>query len=82
VRTRPFTLTLPDDGIIDPVAIEIAARGLRPVALTRPERQLAAARILARGGTPALICQRLHVNGTTALAIAAQSRLLPQAVAP
>ena len=68
----PFALTLPDDGIIDPLAIEIAARGIRPVALTRAERQLAAACILARGGTPTLICKRLHVSGTTALVIAAR----------
>ena len=45
-------LALADDGIIDPVAVEIAARGIRPVALTRAERQLAAVRILARSGTP------------------------------
>ena len=74
MTTRPFTLTLPDDGIIDILAVEIAARGIRPVALTRTERQLAAARILARGGTPATITTRLHVNGTTALILAAQSR--------
>jgi hypothetical protein len=63
MTARLFTLTLPDDGIIDPVAVEIAARGIRPVALTRAERQLAAARILTRGGTPTRICQRLHVSG-------------------
>ena len=66
---RRFVLA--DDGIIDPIAIEIAARGIRPVALTPAERQLAAARILARGGTPNQICQRLHVSWTTALTLAA-----------
>jgi hypothetical protein len=66
-------LVLADDGIIDPVAVEIAARGIRPVALTRAERQLAAVRILARGGTPYLIATRLHVSGTTALTLAAKS---------
>jgi hypothetical protein len=66
-------LALTDDGIIDQVAVEIAARGIRPVALTRAERQLAAIRILARGGTPDLIAQRLHVSGTTALTLAATS---------
>ena len=66
-------LALTDDGIIDPVAVEIAARGIRPVALTRAERQLAAVRILARGGTPYLIAKRLHVSGTTALTLAAES---------
>jgi hypothetical protein len=61
-----------DDGIIDPIAVDIAARGARTVALTRTERQLAAAHILARGGTPYLISKRLHVSGTTALTLAAR----------
>jgi hypothetical protein len=74
VTTHQTTLTLPDDGIIDLIAVEIAARGTRPVALTRAERQLAAARILAQGGTPALVSKRLHVNGTTALTLAARYR--------
>jgi hypothetical protein len=63
---------LADDGIIDPIAVEIAARGTRPVALTPAERQLAAARILDRGGTPNLISERLQVSGTTALMLAAR----------
>ena len=63
-------LTLADDGIIDLIAVDIAARGTRPVALTRAERQLAAAAILARGGTPTLIAKRLHVSEATALALA------------
>ena len=65
-------LALADDGIIDPIAIDIAARGARTVALTRAERQLAAAHILARGGTRYLISKRLHVSGTTALTLAAR----------
>ena len=64
--------TLPEDGILDPIAIELAARGLRPVALTPAERLTAAARILHHGGTPALIARRLHVSGTTALILAAR----------
>jgi hypothetical protein len=67
-------LVLADDGIIDPIAVEIAARGARPVALTRAERQLAAARILAQGGTAYLISKRVHVSGTTALTLAARSQ--------
>jgi hypothetical protein len=59
-------LMLADDGIIDPIGVELAARGARPVALTRAERQIAAARILTRGGTAYLISKRLHVSGTTA----------------
>jgi DNA-binding CsgD family transcriptional regulator len=67
-------LVLADDGIIDPIAVELAARGTRTVALTRAERRLAAATILARGGTPYLIAKRLHVSGATALALAARCR--------
>jgi hypothetical protein len=70
-------LALADDGIIDPIAVEIAARGMRTVALTRAEWQLAAARILARGGTPYLISKRLHINGTTAFTLAALSQGVP-----
>jgi hypothetical protein len=68
----PHTQVFADDGIIDPIAIEIAARGTRPVALTRAERQLAAAQILTRGGTPYLISKRLRVSGSTALTLAAR----------
>lgn len=57
---------LPDDGIIDPVAVEITAAGTRRVRLTLPERHAAAALILARGGTPADIAARLYMNGRAA----------------
>lgn len=33
-RHAQGSLVLADDGIIDPIAVEIAARGWRPVALT------------------------------------------------
>ena len=62
---------LPEDGIVDEIAVAIAAAGTRPVALTRTERWLAAGRILAAGGTPFLISKRLRVSGRTALAMAA-----------
>jgi DNA-binding CsgD family transcriptional regulator len=70
-------LALADDGIIDPVAVDLAARGTRPIALTRTERQLAAAAILARGGTTYHIAVRLHVSGTTAVTLAARCRGVP-----
>jgi hypothetical protein len=74
VTARPARrrLALADDGIIDLIAVDIAARGTRPVALTRAERQLTAAIILACGGTRYLISKRLHVRGTTALTLAAR----------
>jgi hypothetical protein len=42
---------LPDDGIVDWIAVILAASGTRPVALTQTERRIAAARIVASGGT-------------------------------
>ena len=74
MTARPISLTLPDDGIIDPLAVEIAAAGTRPIALTSAERQLAAARILASGGTPYQVSARLHISGATALALADRTR--------
>ena len=82
-QRSPRRLALADDGIIDPIAVDIAARGARTVALTRAERQLAAARILAHGGTPYLISKRLHVSGTTALMLAARCQgVMTRALAP
>jgi hypothetical protein len=70
-RPRRARWVLPEDGIVDELAVAIAAAGTRPVPLTRTERWLAARRILATGGTPYLISERLHVSGRTALAMAA-----------
>jgi hypothetical protein len=65
---------LPDDGIIDPVAVEVTAAGTRRVRLTIPERRAAAALILARGGTSGDIAARLHISGGSAAALAASIR--------
>jgi len=73
--------TLPDDGIIDPIAIEIAVGGVRPVALTPTEQRLAAARILAVGGTPYVVSKRLRVSGAAALTLAAQCSYQDQGAA-
>ena len=61
---------LPDDGIIDPIAVEIAAKGERPVALTAPERRAAAEIILARGGTVSIVAERLRMTEGAASALA------------
>jgi hypothetical protein len=61
---------LPDDGIIDPVAVEIAAAGTRRVRLTVPERRFAAALVLARGGSVNDIAARLHMSSTSARRLA------------
>ena len=72
-RTRRRRALL-GDGIIDPITVQIAARGVRTIALTRADQQLTAARILARGGAPYIISKRLHVSGTTAVLLAARCR--------
>jgi hypothetical protein len=63
---------LPEDGIIDPVAVEIAATGKRPVRLTASERREAAAMILAEGGSPWLISKRLKISTSIARTLAAE----------
>ncbi len=62
---------LPEDGITDPVAVELAARGVRPVALTPGERAEVVAAVLAGGGTVSLAARRLRCSYGTARAIAA-----------
>ena len=63
---------LPEDGVVDPLAIDLAARGVRPVALTATERRIAAAFILAAGGTPNAIAKRLRMAHSTARALTDQ----------
>lgn len=57
---------LPDDGIIDPIAVELTARGIRRVPLTHAERRVAAQAIMARGDGLNQVAKRLHVSGSTA----------------
>ncbi|MQA87262.1 MAG: hypothetical protein GEV03_22195 [Streptosporangiales bacterium] len=70
-RTGSQKWLIDDDGIIDPIAIDIAAAGTRPVQLTPTERRLAAAVILARGGTPQQVARRLHMAHHNAAALCA-----------
>jgi hypothetical protein len=65
---------LPDDGIIDLIAVEIAARGTRRVRLTAPERRAAAALIVARSGTANDIARRLGMSGHAAKQLAVSVR--------
>lgn len=51
-----------EDGIVDEIAIEIAASGEREVALTPGERDLAVAMMVRRGATLPQICQRLAMG--------------------
>lgn len=62
---------LHDDGIIDPIAVELAATGQREVRLTETERHAAAALILAEGGSSWLIAKRLKISTAAARSLAA-----------
>jgi hypothetical protein len=54
---------LPEDGIIDPVAVRRAVDGEPPpVRLTRTEQLIAAAILAARGCPPSDIATRLHMH--------------------
>ena len=66
---RRTTWLLPEDGILDPIAIDLAARGVRPVALTPTERRIAATRILAAGGSTTTLARRLRMSHGTAHAL-------------
>jgi hypothetical protein len=60
---------IPEDGIIDEVAVMVAAAGMRDVRLTRAEQRVAAALIMCWHGKIGLVCARLHVNGRQAAAL-------------
>ena len=62
---------LPEDGIVDPIAVELTVTGSRRVALTPGERRAAAALILAKGGTVNRVARRLHISHRTAKRLAA-----------
>lgn len=53
---------LPNDGVIDWVAIELAVQEARPVRLTWIERDIAAGEMLARGDDPKDVYRILGVN--------------------
>jgi hypothetical protein len=69
---------LAESTVVDAVAIDTAARGLRPVALTPTEQRLAAASILAAGGNTVTISARLRVSPATARVLVEQIRIACQ----
>lgn len=62
-----FGEVLPDDQIVDEVAVQVAASGQRPVRLTATERELAAEQIMAGGGGPGVLAERLHMSTLEAM---------------
>ena len=66
-RAAPHAaMLLPDDGLIDEVAVSIAVSGARRVRLTPPERDLAARLMIARGADVAELAA--HLGTSTAAA--------------
>lgn len=61
---------IPEDGIIDPVAIAVATAGTRLVRLTPAERELAVHRIIANGGAVAELAAHLGISLVNAVRLA------------
>jgi hypothetical protein len=72
-RGRCSRWLLREDGVVDEIAVEVAAAGTRPVRLTPTERRLAAALILCRGGSVTDIANRLHITWRLARALAREA---------
>jgi hypothetical protein len=62
----PDLWLIPEDGVTDELAVELAASGERRVRLTHNERRLATAHILAHDGTPSLVYERLGLTSMSA----------------
>jgi hypothetical protein len=76
VRKRPGPRSRwerPDDGVVDEVAVDAVVSGERALPLSRPERLLAARKILSAGGGVTLISGRLHVSNKVAAELAEQA---------
>jgi hypothetical protein len=65
---------LADDGVVDPVAVDIAVTGARPVQVTETERLIAAALLFDGGATVALVAWRLRMSSETARRLADEFR--------
>jgi hypothetical protein len=65
-HSRRQTILLPEDGIIDPVAVHIAVHGIRKIAMTHRERVEAVRQMLLRGDSIREMCDHLHVPPATA----------------
>ena len=65
-QSRRQTILLPEDGIVDPVAVYIAVHGIRKIAMTHRERLEAVRQMLLHGDSIRDICDHLHVPPATA----------------
>lgn len=71
---------LPNDGLIDWQAIEVAAQGLREVSLTWVETVIAAGMILAEGGGVREVERRMHVFLKSSSERLAEARAIADAI--
>lgn len=65
-RRNASHMELPEDGVVDLLAVDLAVAGERPVRLTPTEQQMAARRIIDAGGSRAAIARHLHITQTRA----------------
>jgi len=66
-RKRNDPNWLPEDGVFDSIAVDIAAIGGRVVRMTDRERMAAAKRILAQGGNSGTLMVRLGMSNSQAV---------------
>ena len=72
IKRKRHRWILPDYGLVDQRAVQIAVRGERRVCMTRREQRVAAARVLARGGTTKTIAKHLYLRHAAALWLTAR----------
>lgn len=73
-RKRNDPNWLPEDGVFDPIAVDIAAAGARVVRMTDRERLAASKRILAAGGNSGTIITRLGITNSQAVRLMHEAR--------
>ena len=73
-RKRNDPNWLPEDGVFDPIAVDIAALGLRVVRMTDAERMAAAKRILAQGGNSGTLMTRIGITNSQAVHLMHRTR--------
>jgi hypothetical protein len=61
-RAHRQTVLLPEDGIVDEIAVYLAVNGIRKVAMTHRERVEATRQMLLHGASIREMCDHLHVQ--------------------
>lgn len=68
----------PDDGVIDQIAVSIAAYGERRVRLSHSERVIAARTLLRHGSTVSALCTRLILPYIVSEDLTCRMKMPPQ----